>query len=502
MKNVVIMGGGIGGLAAAHYFSQDNEYHITIIERNNEVGGLARASIVNDSYQEYCWHAVCINYLYFLEIMRDLVDNEGYSLLSYLKPLNNFIYSINGKYIEEKDNSFITRGYWDAIKILQFLYDEVISVRDTIYLILLLIYGTLIGNQRFKWHDADKWQSFFNVKSAMLKRWIVDSSSIYLGMEYNKISTHFMLNILRNVKDDSPLLDGKYRFYSFSETMKNILHIWTDNLKRKNVNIILNAEIVKLDYVFSENRIQAIEYVQGNEVKTIKADIVICSLDANNLSKLYPLANNFSMLYKLGGTQIQTQVLFHTKKVLDTKLNTVAVNPDSPWFLMTRFEGNLWDLKEEEYLSVGIGIWDVEGEYVKKRAINCTKEELATECWYQLSKSFKNLKFSNKIPKWTIWNSFKFNKDRLTTYEPKFSNNVNTLRYRPRFKDLINNLYHASSITLTTENIYNMESACEAANKVYQIVKHGSFTEHKNIKKISWIVSIFRYLDDILFEYI
>ena len=41
MKHIIIIGGGISGLTAAHELIEQN-YKVTLIERNDQVGGLAR----------------------------------------------------------------------------------------------------------------------------------------------------------------------------------------------------------------------------------------------------------------------------------------------------------------------------------------------------------------------------------------------------------------------------------------------------------------------------
>ena len=41
-ERVVIIGAGIAGLAAAHYFSQNKNYEVLVVEKQKEVGGLAR----------------------------------------------------------------------------------------------------------------------------------------------------------------------------------------------------------------------------------------------------------------------------------------------------------------------------------------------------------------------------------------------------------------------------------------------------------------------------
>ena len=72
MKHVIIIGGGIAGLTAAHELSEQN-YKITLIERNTIIGGLART--YQDSKNkicpyEYSWRAYGKWYQNVYDIMK------------------------------------------------------------------------------------------------------------------------------------------------------------------------------------------------------------------------------------------------------------------------------------------------------------------------------------------------------------------------------------------------------------------------------------------------
>ena len=72
MKHVIIIGGGIAGLTAAHELVEQN-YKVTLIERNSIVGGLART--FQDSSKkicpyEYSWRAYGEWYQNVYDIMK------------------------------------------------------------------------------------------------------------------------------------------------------------------------------------------------------------------------------------------------------------------------------------------------------------------------------------------------------------------------------------------------------------------------------------------------
>ena len=199
------------------------------------------------------------------------------------------------------------------------------------------------------------------------------------------------------------------------------------------------------------------------------------------------------------GFQLQTQVLYYLDERLDISEPTIVVLPDTPWCLMFRIEGVLWDLELGDLLSVGIGIWSKQGICHVKTATECTREEIAEEVWMQLKMCngmMRGIKFRYlntkslddiEIPKWDIWYSYEFDKNinKMKTWEPKFSNNVDTLNLRPEINDFdIINLKHATAYAKTDTNIFCMESAAEAGNKAAEsIVKNTNNSKHKSFSK-------------------
>ena len=307
-------------------------------------------------------------------------------------------------------------------------------------------------------YDSVKWSDYTASFSDAMKRWAVDSTSIYLGMDYSQLSAHCMLGLLRH-NQVSEYVDATSSFYCMDGDMNEVwFNVWQKYLESKGVHFHMSTPITKINS--KGNKIESI-HIENDQV--VDADIFVNSLDVENLARLYPeIINPFHSLAKRG-YQIQTQVLFNLEHRLNETRNTVYIYPDSPWFLMTRHEGSLWDLKDRDMLSVGIGMWNVPG-LNGKTANECMTEELASECWAQMIHN--DSPFNSDIsPRWNVWYTFHYSEEekRLVTNEPKFSNNINTLALRPDVTDNIyTNLYHATAYCKTDTDIFNMESAAEA----------------------------------------
>lgn len=514
-KKVIILGGGIGGLTAAHELSKYPDiFDVTIIERNKHLGGQAAETIDKHTsrHTALCWHAISSYYTYFLNVMDEIIGTDELKVISHLKPVNNFIYAMDGANYNEKNNSFVTRGLREFRYGFKQLYKKDIPLNDLIKLCIIHLRAQTMCEEKMKEYDAILWKDYISDLSPEVKRWVLDSTSIYLGMDYNKLSTHFMFNIMRN-KNKSSKLDPQYTFYSFDGSMYDVLFKpWKHFLENRGVTFLLEHEVSKIYHIGNLTTISSIDVIAHGGVKEVHtANIFINAMDTKNLSALYPeiltSKSDFDQLHE-NSKQLQMHVLYYLPYRLQPigSDSTVVILPDSPWFLMIRIEGTLWELKTNDLLSCGIGMFDVLG-LNGKCASMCTREEIAQECWNQICNSQHNLKLKSKMPEWNIWDSYKFDEHelRLTTYEPKFSNNINTLRFRPDIIDKhIHNLYHATAYVKTQTNVYNMESAAEAGIECVKsillksnIIQSG---EKKKKEKHHIMIRFARFLSRIKFK--
>jgi hypothetical protein len=516
-KKVVIMGGGIGGLACAHELAKlPDSFEVVLLEHNSHLGGQAAELDGNspNKHTALCWHAISSSYTHFLNIMDEILDKDNIKLISYIRPLTKFIYAMDNSNHIELDNSFVTTNITQFLKGYKKLYRQYPPFKDIINILYLYLRANTICEEKLEYYDKFLWKDFIGKLSPKMKRWVLDSTSIYLGMDYNHLSTNVMLELMRKVSQNTQL-DSQYVFYSFAGSMYNLLYKpWKTHLENRGVKILLNHEVTKIYHIDGFNTISSVDIINKTEThtechpitKVITADNFVNAMDTKNIAKLYPIndntgTNDFMRLHNLS-SQIQTQVLYYLPYRLQPigTAPTILIFPDSPWFLMIRIEGDIWETNNCDLLSCGIGIFDVRGLNGKTASI-CTREELAIECWDQIRKSKHNLKLSEELPKWNIWKSFDFNEVtcKFDTYEPKFSNNINTWDLRPDFNDKgIKNLFHATSYAKTFTNIYNMEGAAEAGFKVAKLIIAKSKDDPVPIYKKDkpfWFFRWMQYID-------
>jgi len=102
-----------------------------------------------------------------------------------------------------------------------------------------------------------------------------------------------------------------------------------------------------------------------------------------------------------------------------------------------------------------------------------------------------------------MWDSYVYKNGKMTTYEPKWANNINTIQYRPNPITPISNLFIGGSYTDTTTGTYSMESATESGKIVAKTLckvdnkKENIFlyTKRKNLKTY-----LIRYIDSLIYN--
>lgn len=478
-KSVVIIGGGIAGLTAAHELVELG-YKVILLERNNIVGGLAR------TYQnkkdkicpyEYSWRAYGKWYQNVYNIMKRIPYDKKKTVFDKLTPLQGGKKTCS-KSIPSYENTFQNIPFSDYYKVIPLLMKYTFSCdernRDYFSKISLRKY---IKKQKISKETEDVMGKIVGP---------------YLGFDYHNASLYDLLYCYEMMQNNS---DNKF---NFNITSLPTNYVWFDPwikfLQLKGVILKLNHEVTKIK--FNKDSMDIINYIIvnnkiNNNKYSIKADYYINCTGPEVLEKLlypYKIYKNISKFYNNikkvseNGKQIQLSIYYYiNKKIFLERKNTLAYLPNTPWLLMVLPTGHVWgDLHLSEYckssinevISVGICEPYVKGNLIKKLWSKCTEEEIRIEAWYQLinDADFKNniciednTNINDiKIIEFKMWDSYVYKKGKIETYEPKWANNVNTVQYRPSPTTPVKNLFIAGSYNDTSTGTYSMESAAES----------------------------------------
>lgn len=502
-QKVCIMGAGVGGLTAAFELSKPDKYgqckyDVVVLERNQDVGGQARSfSYISGgalkSHNEYGWHAIHTGYYYFLSFLREIKDSAGKNLTTYLKPIDKFVYSSEHHQHTEYVNAFMSKLRY-FISGMYALYSDVsLIVTNALPLIALVFTIQFACDERVETWDYIRWAQFlaFYRLSPEIIRWLLDSTGIYLGMDYANLSAHTICNLIRSPSDE--YLDKVHRFYCTTGPISEVIFSNIEaNLIAQGVRLYKSIKVENI--VVVDNKIQTIECNRDISEVFDSDTIYINGLSVESFAKLI----NRPSILKLAelGYQIQPQVLYRFDSPSTEQRGTVVIHYDVPWFMITRIENTFWEPHyhmDKAYWAVGIGIWDVPG-FNGKTAHECTELELAEECWAQIKKD-KTLDIPEfKDCEWFIWDSFYYKNGKIQTYEPKWSNSVGTLELRPPIKDPIDNLYNATAYSKNKTTIFNMEGATESGKLAASLIKGTEMVSRKTGQFL-----LFRLLDKVIF---
>jgi hypothetical protein len=505
MKHVIVIGGGIAGLTTAFELSEQN-YKVTIIERNNIVGGLART--YQDSNNkicpyEYSWRAYGQWYQNVYNIMKRIPFNDKESVFNKLVTLQGGEKTCS-KEIPKYENAFSKILLNDYIKILPIFIKYLFSCDE---------------------RNRNNYSKIGLREYIHKKKLSKDTENLigkivgpYLGFDYHHASLYDLLYCAEMMNNNSD------KQYKFNITSLPTNYVWFDPwiclLKSKGVNILLNSEVRKINI----NKNNKIDNIIVNNNQVYYADYYVNCTGPEILKEIlepYKLYNIDKVAEN--GRQIQLSVYYYLdKKIFLDNKNTLAYLPNTPWLLMVLPTGHIWG---DDYLSryciegikevISVGICEpyVKGLFIKKPWSECTREEIKIEAWYQLINDIDFINniciedntelYNINIIQFKMWDSYIYKDGYIDTYEPKWANNINTIQYRPKTTTPIFNLFIAGSYSDTTTGTYSMESATESGKIAAKALckvdgkKENIYLHSKKKYLISYPI---RYIDKIIYN--
>jgi len=291
---------------------------------------------------------------------------------------------------------------------------------------------------------------------------------------------------------------------------------WLNYLRGKGVNYQLNATVKQILTDKREN-VSGVIIEQDGVQKTVTGDYYIGAVPVEvmatllndemlfidpTLESIKTLAANVSWM---NGMQ-----LYLTENVEINHGHTVYI--DTPWALTSISQAQFWkDFNWSDYgdgnvkniLSVDISDWFSPGILYNKAAKDCTADEIAKECWAQLQKSLNvngtHVLKDEYLHHWNIDDSIVTKSMPAMNKEPLLVNNKNTWCLRPYAYTDITNFFLASDYVRTNTDLATMEGANEAARRAVNGILKLSNYKGKECKVWNlhepWLLSFYRFRD-------
>lgn len=294
------------------------------------------------------------------------------------------------------------------------------------------------------------------------------------------------------------------------------LHPWLDYLRSKGVQYNFSSEVVEIN--FDQTQVTGVQVDQAGKGKqTFTADYYICALPvertarlvSHQMLKLDPCLADIKTLAK--SVAWMNGIQFYLSQ--DVKINRGhIILADSPWALTAISQVQFWkyfDISQygdgtvKGIISVDVSNWDDPGLLYGKPAKNCTREEVIAEIWEQMKRSFnvngqtvlndEDLKlahvdddiiFPKDLPAKAVASAeeegrwMKFGSPVCDhNEEPLLVNRVDTWMLRRESYTDIPNFFLAADYIKTNTDLATMEGANEAARRAVNGIIEASGTK-------------------------
>jgi 15-cis-phytoene desaturase len=488
---VAVLGGGVGGLSAAHELAERG-FEVVVYEAAGGTGGKARSIFVPGTGRDG---------------RRDLPGEHGFRFFpSFYRHLPDTMKRIpfgrneRGVFdnltatartrlcrLDAPPVDVITRfptGAGDLAQLARTiaLGDVGLPWQDVAYVsTLFLMLLTTCGERRMAEHEDARWWDFIGAdrRSPAFRRYFADIAVRSLvamcprRANTRTIGTIGMQLWLDHAKPGAPvdrLLNGP--------THDVWIDPWVAHLGRLGVRFELGARVTAIDCAGA--RITGVTVETADGPRRVQADHYVAALPVERMRPLVTgaMVNADPRLGGLG--HLATEWMTGAQFFLDVPLPVTpghVVLAGSPWAVTAISQAQFWprtdlaqfgDGRVRGVLSAIIANWDAPGIYVPKPALECTAAEIRAELWWQikthLERGGDRLRDRNLVD-WYLADSIEFRDGRPHNREPLFINTAGSWRHRPDAVTGIENLFLASDYVRTNTDLATMESANEAARR-------------------------------------
>lgn len=489
MTDVAILGGGIGGLTAAHELVERG-FDVTVFEANDRFGGKARSVPIADDpgslHGEHGFRFFPAFYRHVVDTMARIPDSEGTVADNLVETEATLIASATApNRIAETRTPDSVRGWLEALRPA---FAEDLPPSDVAFLLERLLY-LLTACERRREDELDdiSWWAFIDAenRSQEFRDRLAYATQALVALRPQVGSARTIGTIYLQ------LLFGQLDPTRPTERVLNAptseawIDPWTRHLESLGVDLRPNTPVRRLE---SDGRRVTGAAVAGGT--RITADEYVLAVPAETAPELIPqalarVAPELGRIDRLE-TAWMNGIQFYLSEDVELSRGH-QVYADAPWALTSVSQRQFWtgyDLDEhgrEEVagvLSVIASDWDTPGTLYDKPARRCTREEIAREIWAQLKTHLNgpdDRLRDDMLVDWFLDPALVDVEDGVENRSPLLINTAGSLRNRPPAAVGVENLTLAGDYVRTTADLASMESANEAGRRAANAIcdRHG-----------------------------
>jgi geranylgeranyl pyrophosphate synthase/uncharacterized protein with NAD-binding domain and iron-sulfur cluster len=508
---VIILGGGVAGMSAAHELIERG-FEVVVLERSELAGGKARSMPVVDDGEGTSGHQLASGavgsvdhrlpgehgfrffpgfYKHVVDTMRRTPSFDGRKAADHLAPTTRVGFTQYGKPAFVAPAAFpLTPGDAGAV-----LRDILLTFRPITGLTPddLAFFGarvwqilTSCKERRLGEYEQTSWWDFVGAegRSAAYQKFLaVGITRSLVAAKARKASTRtigdiFVQLILTMINPTAGstdrVLDGP----------TNLVWIdpWLAYLESRGVRYIKGAQVEEI--LCQNGRITGVAVSQEGNRAVSTGDYYIAALPVERIAPLVSasLLAADPTLRKLRALAANVEWMNGIQFYLHRNLPTThghVIHIDTEWALTSISQLQFWrdappeflrDSAVHSVLSVDISDWTAPGS-TGRAAIDCSRDEVVRETWSQLKRSMNSgeeLLRDDDLHSWFLDPDITNDPGRpahLTNGEPLLVNLVDSWALRPGATTAIPNLFLASDYVRTYTDLATMEGANEAARR-------------------------------------
>src|SRR6516165_10811616 len=508
---VVILGGGVAGMSAAHELIERG-FEIVVLERRDAAGGKARSLHVTDDVDGRSGHQLAGNavgsighrlpgehgfrffpgfYKHVIDTMRRIPSFDGRTVADHLVPTTRMGVTQYGKPTfvvpmvfphTPSDAGVLLRDILAAFgPIADLTPEELAFFGARLWQIL-----TSCAERRLAEYERTSWWEFVDAdeRSESYKKFLaVGLTRSLVASKARRASARtigdIFVQLLLTVVDPTGgstdrVLDGP----------TNLVWIdpWLAYLESRGVRYQRKAEVDEI--LCDKGRISGVVVKQDGNRVMVHGDHYIAALP---LERIAPLVQDMPLAAVPGLANLQSLapnvewmsgVQFYLHRDVPTAHGHV-IHIDTEWALTSISQLQFWrNVPPEQFgdsnvrgiISVDVSDWTAPGGN-GRAAMHCSREEAVRETWRQLKGSInaeQELLRDADLHSWFLDSDIRGDPARpgvLQNVEPLLVNLVNTWRLRPEATSAVPNLFLASDYVRTYTDLATMEGANEAARR-------------------------------------
>jgi len=494
-KRVIILGGGVGGMSAAHELAERG-FEVTVYETRPIAGGKARSMSVPGSGTDG---------------RRDLPGEHGFRffpgfyrhLPDTMKriPIEGQRDGVFGNLVAAEQVQIARAGgseilspahFPESLRDLDLAFSALFSYATDVGIPVteqfhfadrLLLLLTSCEERRFAEYENQSWWTFSGAESLSpgYQKFLADGLTRSLvAAKAHEMSARTGGYILLQLLFDLSRPGGAADRVLNGPTNDVWIDPWLAYLRSRGVDYRTEHQVQAIH--FDGGLITGVTVVEHGHPVEDSADFYVAALPVEVMrllagDELKEAEPRLAGLHRLR-TRWMNGIMFYLDR--DVPLNpghTIYI--DSPWALTSISQAQFWpDFKLDEMgdgrieglLSVDVSDWERTGVVHGKQAIYCSSEQVRDEVWAQLKQGLNDagidvLEDTNALA-WFLDPSIVYpNPNEASNLEPLLVNTVGSWTDRPEAVTSIENFFLVSDYVRTHTDLATMEGANEAARR-------------------------------------